>query len=35
LGIVLFSSIFVFAGNMMADIIYRVVDPRIREVKTV
>lgn len=35
LGIVLFSAIFVFAGNMMADIIYRVVDPRIREVKAV
>lgn len=31
LGIVLFSSLFVFIGNVTADIIYRIVDPRIRK----
>ncbi len=31
LGIVIFSTIFVFCGNTIADIIYRFVDPRIRE----
>lgn len=31
LGIVLFSSLFVFAGNLIADLLYRLVDPRIRE----
>lgn len=31
LGIVIFSSLFVFTGNLLADIIYRFVDPRIRE----
>jgi len=31
LGIVLFSAIFVFAGNLIADLLYQVVDPRIRE----
>lgn len=31
LGIALFSALFVFAGNLIADIIYTVVDPRIRE----
>lgn len=31
LGIVLFSTLFVFAGNLMAELIYRRVDPRIRE----
>ncbi len=30
LGIVIFSSIFVFSGNLIADLIYRVIDPRIR-----
>jgi len=30
LGIVLFSTIFVFTGNLMADLIYHLVDPRIR-----
>ncbi len=30
LGAVLFSALFVFTGNLLADIIYRVVDPRIR-----
>ncbi len=30
LGIVLFSTVFVFAGNTAADIIYRLVDPKIR-----
>lgn len=31
LGIVLFTSLFVFAGNTIADLIYRLVDPRMRE----
>lgn len=31
LGIALFSAIFVFAGNLMANILYGVFDPRIRE----
>lgn len=31
LGIVLFSTIFVFAGNLIADLIYYFVDPRTRE----
>ncbi|OEH86449.1 ABC transporter permease [Desulfuribacillus stibiiarsenatis] len=31
LGIVVFSAVFVFVGNLIADIIYRIVDPRIRE----
>jgi peptide/nickel transport system permease protein len=31
LGIVLFSAIFVFAGNLAADILYHMIDPRIRE----
>ncbi|MCT2534159.1 ABC transporter permease [Aquibacillus koreensis] len=31
LGLVLFSTIFVFVGNLIADLIYRVVDPRTRE----
>ncbi|GAB3045661.1 ABC transporter permease [Virgibacillus ainsalahensis] len=30
LGIVLCSTIFVFTGNLMADTLYRVVDPRIK-----
>ncbi|GAB4436235.1 MAG: ABC transporter permease [Chloroflexi bacterium OHK40] len=30
LGIVFFSAIFVFAGNTLADLAYRLVDPRIR-----
>ncbi|MCG5104888.1 ABC transporter permease [Oceanobacillus alkalisoli] len=30
LGIVLFSTIFVFTGNLLADILYKVIDPRIR-----
>jgi peptide/nickel transport system permease protein len=30
LGIVLFSTVFVFVGNTTADVIYRVVDPKIR-----
>ena len=32
LGIVLFSAVFIFTGNLIADIMYRLVDPRIREV---
>ncbi|WP_432360370.1 ABC transporter permease [Sporosarcina sp. UB5] len=35
LGLVLFSTIFVFAGNLIADLIYYVVDPRTRESRTV
>lgn len=35
LGLVLFSAIFVFAGNLIADIIYYVVDPRTRESRTI
>lgn len=31
LGIVIFSALFVFSGNLMADLTYRIVDPRIRE----
>ena len=32
LGIVLFSALFVFVGNTLADLAYLVVDPRLREV---
>ncbi|USG63326.1 ABC transporter permease [Brevibacillus ruminantium] len=35
LGLVLFSSLFVFAGNTIADLLYRIVDPRMREDRTV
>lgn len=35
LGLVLFSTIFVFAGNLIADMIYYVVDPRTRESRTI
>ncbi|WP_042164049.1 ABC transporter permease [Paenibacillus gorillae] len=31
LGIVLFTAMFVFAGNAIADILYRTVDPRMKE----
>lgn len=30
LGAVIFSTLFVFAGNLIADLLYRVVDPRTR-----
>jgi peptide/nickel transport system permease protein len=30
LGIVIFSALFVFTGNVIADLIYQVVDPRVR-----
>ncbi len=30
LGIVLFSAVFVFSGNLIADILYKVIDPRMR-----
>lgn len=33
LGITLFSALFVCVGNMIADMLYGVVDPRIREAK--
>jgi len=35
LGIVLFSSIFVFTGNLIADLLYRIIDPRIRNGETI
>lgn len=35
LGIVLFSAVFVFAGNLAADAIYRMLDPRMKEGKAV
>ncbi|WP_367110798.1 ABC transporter permease [uncultured Psychrobacter sp.] len=35
LGIVLFSTIFVFVGNLIADLIYYFVDPRTRESKMI
>lgn len=31
LGLVIFSTLFVFVGNLLADLIYQVVDPRTRE----
>ena len=31
LGIVLFSAIFVFVGNLIADLLYYLIDPRIKE----
>ncbi|MGG0642441.1 ABC transporter permease [Sporosarcina gallistercoris] len=30
LGIVLFSALFVFIGNLIADLLYQVIDPRVR-----
>ncbi|ARD48098.1 ABC transporter permease [Sporosarcina sp. P33] len=30
LGIVLFSTLFVFTGNLLADLLYQVIDPRMR-----
>ena len=33
LGISLISALFVFAGNLIADILYGVFDPRLREGK--
>ena len=35
LGLVIFSTLFVFVGNLIADLIYHVVDPRIREGRTI
>lgn len=35
LGIVLFSAVFVFVGNLIADILYYFVDPRIKENETI
>lgn len=32
LGIVLFTTIFVFTGNLLADLFYKLVDPRMRRV---
>ncbi|MEI2356377.1 ABC transporter permease [Mesobacillus zeae] len=31
LGLVLFSAVFVFAGNLIGDILHRLIDPRLRE----
>ena len=31
-GITLFSALFVCVGNMIADLLYGIVDPQIREV---
>jgi peptide/nickel transport system permease protein len=31
LGIVLFSTVFVFVGNATADLLYKLVDPRMRQ----
>ena len=31
LGIVIFSTIFIFTGNLIADILYAVIDPRIKK----
>lgn len=31
LGVVLFSTLFVFVGNTIADLLYRMIDPRIRK----
>lgn len=31
LGIVLFSTVFVFVGNLLADLLYRIIDPRLRK----
>ncbi len=35
LGLVLFSTMFVFVGNLLADVIYRIVDPRMREGRSI
>lgn len=35
LGLVLFSAIFVFVGNLLADLSYRVLDPRTKEVRKI
>lgn len=31
MGIVIISTIFVFTGNLIADLLYRIIDPRIKE----
>ena len=31
MGIVIVSVLFVFSGNLMADILYKVIDPRMKE----
>lgn len=35
LGLVIFSTVFVFVGNLIADLIYYVVDPRTRESRAI
>ena len=30
LGIVLFTTLFVFTGNLLADLLYKIIDPRMR-----
>ena len=34
MGVVIISLIFVFTGNLIADILYKVIDPRMKEVDT-
>ena len=31
IGIAMFSAVFVFAGNFIANILYSIVDPRLKE----
>ncbi|TDF95762.1 ABC transporter permease [Paenibacillus piri] len=31
LGLIIFSTCFVFTGNLLADLLYRILDPRLRE----
>ncbi|RHW32482.1 ABC transporter permease [Neobacillus notoginsengisoli] len=35
LGLVIFSTLFVFAGNLLADFIYMILDPRLREGRSI
>ncbi|MDW8802171.1 ABC transporter permease [Clostridium sp. A1-XYC3] len=35
MGVVIISLVFVYVGNTLADLLYRVVDPRIREVQKI
>jgi len=30
LGVVIFSALFVFAGNLTAELLYRLIDPRLK-----
>ena len=31
MGIVIISLLFVFSGNLIADLLYRIIDPRMKE----